>query len=959
MQILRRLLVAFVLTPALLLGSWPSSAHAEEIFQDPYEDGPRADTTGWCDMTFASAAGEVVDEVGSAVVEFLWWFFEIESDPPPVDVFEPEIVNPARCERAKRFDALRHERSAKLRQQGDDAALWQNRPSPDPVLDSQEVPPDFVVVGMGDSFASGEGNPAITTTANEDNINAVTWSTLTESDVAMSESDDPDLASFCHRSSAAGFASAMMEMRRQFPQVSIYWRNFACSGAESRHLWRDNYPTVSFGQSLQEAGMDFTGGSFIDSAVWYAVKYSRANQEPQIDQALSWLKSFDKGAPPVDATYMNIGGNDGFFGPVIGACVSWGCETTGAFASRWTSLAKTATTGGKVTRDVFPFPVPRQVTDYECMIPLGLLPTDGCAGWSPVPPGWPLPPTKRVNYQFLDMPEDNQELIDPLADPSKTPGAKPTCTDLDIVFDGCMSVGPGDPWSSLVDRYERLHDELTARLQPAQIYLAEVPDFTKSDDGVSFCGDSDPDYWTREEPADDAETIKHDPYGTMNEDYLLSNSEWQDWQSALTNVGNSLNTAIRTMADDQYLNPSGPLQPAKKWRLVSKGPRNDGGFFKAWQNKHGVCALDPYVNTFEDAEDSQAQDMGLTSAGAMHPNAFGQQDYAERILWSLQTQMVKKMTPSLSLAPVTQTSLTPAIGVTLGNRPALVRRVNLGWKTFNYPRDSYSRTDGDNRVRVQIRTTPVVASISASNLAQLRLSNSIGYKLDYAASQLLEVPGDQYATSVDLPVTTAGFQIQVRACGPKDPRRPVDDRLCGKWVTASQYLRGPADLVDAEALRRIARNERLSEVKVRKLVAPIVLSLQRPGFAQVRAGASAVRMVFGAPQARTDLLGLTPDSLKENALVGTIPWPKPAPVNGDASVPVLEREPAPADVEACGVPGEFAEEVAVRMGKVRRGDIRPTGWVLAQCLQQQAPPPCTTQRLPTSPTAKRSWAIVG
>jgi hypothetical protein len=167
---------------------------------------------------------------------------------------------------------------------------------------NQQQGQDFVAVAFGDSFASGEGAPygnfsgPQPSNRNDVRFNANDPSWPRGGGNSYDQWFGPQR---CHRSSYAPFTQIMARLAVAYPEVSMAFRNFACSGATSRHLY-------------ESQTMDFL--SYRGDSNSYA---------PQAAVAKSWL-----GGRPADAVYMNMGGNDAGFSRVITICADpiWDCD---------------------------------------------------------------------------------------------------------------------------------------------------------------------------------------------------------------------------------------------------------------------------------------------------------------------------------------------------------------------------------------------------------------------------------------------------------------------------------------------------------------------------------------------------------------------------------------------------------------------------------------------------------
>lgn len=137
---------------------------------------------------------------------------------------------------------------------------------------------DLLIVSLGDSYGSGEGNPDIDKTAFTDPV----WQDRR-----------------CHRTSKAGSAQAAMDLERGDPRTSVTFVHLACSGAELVHGILGEYA----GADSPEARA--TAGGVIPP------------MPPQLDQAKTLI-----GDREIDALYVSIGGNDSNFAPIVLACLA-------------------------------------------------------------------------------------------------------------------------------------------------------------------------------------------------------------------------------------------------------------------------------------------------------------------------------------------------------------------------------------------------------------------------------------------------------------------------------------------------------------------------------------------------------------------------------------------------------------------------------------------------------------
>ncbi len=169
----------------------------------------------------------------------------------------------------------------------------------------------FQVVAFGDSFASGEGAPAVDGdygadgsrigNLRSDRPDATPYADWNgnAADVAFT-GDSASAARRCHRSPKATSPVAVRLLETRFPGVEFTFRSFACSGARV------------------EEGVygDFEGAEPIDED-------DRVG--PQISEANSYLDNLPAGhAKRIDALVMNVGGNNLGFANLIERCENIG-----------------------------------------------------------------------------------------------------------------------------------------------------------------------------------------------------------------------------------------------------------------------------------------------------------------------------------------------------------------------------------------------------------------------------------------------------------------------------------------------------------------------------------------------------------------------------------------------------------------------------------------------------------
>jgi hypothetical protein len=183
---------------------------------------------------------------------------------------------------------------------------------------------DFLIVSIGDSYASGEGNPD-------------RWLQPTGSDIfGQPTGATPPVwqDKRCHRSANAAPALAALMLEMADPHTSVTFLSFACSSATiNTHTFDDAPIWDPYRRYPQYPLVKDRGTGVLDPGCGQEPpdgERPQDNQLPsQIDQVVAALTN--KGtvpARPVDALLISAGGNDMGFVPIIQLCaLYWECET--------------------------------------------------------------------------------------------------------------------------------------------------------------------------------------------------------------------------------------------------------------------------------------------------------------------------------------------------------------------------------------------------------------------------------------------------------------------------------------------------------------------------------------------------------------------------------------------------------------------------------------------------------
>ena len=165
---------------------------------------------------------------------------------------------------------------------------------------------DLLIVSLGDSYASGEGNPEYPRASGQ----------------ALGDWVDDR----CHRSSVAGPAQAARQIEREDPKTSVTFLSFACSGGTINRVmagdvdawdpWKPGDPAKLVGSGIlgPYRGVQPPDPNDFTSRV--------PSQVDQLKAALAVGTLPANGRRQVDALLLSAGGNDAGFGLVATACLS-------------------------------------------------------------------------------------------------------------------------------------------------------------------------------------------------------------------------------------------------------------------------------------------------------------------------------------------------------------------------------------------------------------------------------------------------------------------------------------------------------------------------------------------------------------------------------------------------------------------------------------------------------------
>jgi hypothetical protein len=182
---------------------------------------------------------------------------------------------------------------------------------------------DLLIVGMGDSFGSGEGNPnqAVTFSANGRYRNL--YPVRSRNDVS---SNAQWMDKLCHRSLYGHQLRAALQIAIENPQSSVTFLGYSCSGAsiENGILGPQEYVERVSSQSNQQS---FVTGSSKDAQMRWLLRELCVAKPEKVDGY--WTCPGNQYRRSVDYLFMSVGGNDiGFANVVAWATIRKGTSAT-------------------------------------------------------------------------------------------------------------------------------------------------------------------------------------------------------------------------------------------------------------------------------------------------------------------------------------------------------------------------------------------------------------------------------------------------------------------------------------------------------------------------------------------------------------------------------------------------------------------------------------------------------
>jgi lysophospholipase L1-like esterase len=230
---------------------------------------------------------------------------------------------------------------------------------------------DLLIVGMGDSFASGEGNPNMPVELTDEQRYKNLYPRRKNNDVSGSAQWTDKL---CHRSLYGHQLRAALQIAVENPQSAVTFLGFACSGAsiEAGILGPQEY-VESVSTTATQSNDDvanptsrFISGEAKDSQIRWLLR-ELCTVKPEKDDGL-WTCPDNQFRRSVDYLFLSIGGNDVGFRNVV----AWATlrEGTSATLAKFFGATVSAKQFAENMKDILPGAYARLAKAIERAVPL-------------------------------------------------------------------------------------------------------------------------------------------------------------------------------------------------------------------------------------------------------------------------------------------------------------------------------------------------------------------------------------------------------------------------------------------------------------------------------------------------------------------------------------------------------------------------------------------------------------
>jgi len=302
-----------------------------------------------------------------------------------------------------------------------------------PILLSARVN-DLLIVGLGDSFASGEGNPDAPVAFSDGRR----YRNLYPRRVDGSEAQWSDR--LCHRSLYGQFLRAALQLAVENPKIAVTFLDFSCSGAgiDDGLLGPQTYVerVADATTSTRPSARPLSGGS--RDSQFFRVLREICLDKPAFSDGL-WRCPENRFARAIDFVFLSVGGNDIGFSNIV----AWASLRDGISASIAGFFGATVTAGefGRRMKEELPGAYGRLAKAFESSLPIGA-------------EGGAFDPARIVLTAYPDLVSDEDGLICKSGDQGHEDDY-PANQSLDL-FSSWL-VARGDRLSKVKNQFSSLH----------------------------------------------------------------------------------------------------------------------------------------------------------------------------------------------------------------------------------------------------------------------------------------------------------------------------------------------------------------------------------------------------------------------------------------------------------------------------------------------------------------------
>lgn len=234
-----------------------------------------------------------------------------------------------------------------------------------PILVKAQVK-DLLIAGLGDSFASGEGNPNVPVTFDANRRFRNFYPERRDNDAS---GDAVWTDTLCHRSLYGAQLRAALQIAVENPQVSITFLDYSCSGAgiEAGILNPQTYVERQFvderGQSLTPP---YISGGPEDGQLFKLIR-DLCRTEPEMSGRVPLCPGQDF-RRPLDLLFLTVGGNDIGFSNIV----AWASLREGVSAKVASFIGATVSAEefSRRMRDILPSAYAELAAAFESSLPL-------------------------------------------------------------------------------------------------------------------------------------------------------------------------------------------------------------------------------------------------------------------------------------------------------------------------------------------------------------------------------------------------------------------------------------------------------------------------------------------------------------------------------------------------------------------------------------------------------------